>query len=86
MVAITARSISVNKRANIRKDRTPVRANQFKEVTYLSDGIIYFSFWKDETKTDFVVFLRDQNSPQWVVSECDDFIMGNGVARKLLAS
>lgn len=81
---VTARSISQNPNPARRTGRKAVTASMIKELSYLADGIIYTSFWTSDDKTDFCVFLRDQYSPEWVVSECDNYIMGGGVFRKLL--
>lgn len=81
---ITARSLSKNKKAHVKRQRTAVKCESFKELSYIGEGILYFSFWINEEKTEFCVFLRDPSSPAWVVSECDEYLMGSGVVGKLL--
>jgi len=80
---ITAKKLSVNKNANKKRQRTAVRFNQFKEMEYIGDGVLYFSFWIDENKSDFCVFLRDNTCTSWSVSECDNYLLGDGVVSKI---
>lgn len=80
---VTVKQLSKNKNAHKRKDRTPVRFSQFKEMDYIGDGILYFSFWIDESKTDFCVFLRENTNCSWSVSECDNYVLGDGVVSKI---
>ena len=80
---VTVKQLSKNKNAHKRKDRKPVRFSQFKEMEYIGDGKLDFSYWIDENKTDFCVFLRENTNCAWSVSECDNYILGDGVVSKI---
>ena len=74
---------SITKNNNIRKhraDRKAVRFTNFKSYSYVAEGIILMDF---EVDGKLVQFLDDTTNAKWLVSECDDYIVGSGVLNKI---
>ncbi len=76
---ISAKNISQNKNANKRRQRTALRFDQFASTEHISDNIYRLDFKVNDQQ---VTFLCDLYHPDWIVSECDDFIIGSGVIKK----
>ena len=76
---VTAKSISQNKNAGKRRHRIALRYEQFKSLDHIADNIYRIAFAVEDKE---VIFITDLFSPKWVVSECDDYIIGSGVIKK----
>ena len=77
---IRASSMSQNKNARKRRDRIALRYENMSAFTHIADNIYHSTFKVDDKE---VVFIFDIYHPKWVVSECDDYIIGSGVIKKM---
>ena len=74
---------SITQNPNMRKrrqDRKALRFDNFKSYSYVAEGIILLEF---EVEGKAVQFLDDRTNATWLVSECDDYIVGSGVLNKV---
>lgn len=75
--------ITVNKNMRKKADRKALSFINFCKDTYVGDGIVHLLFKVDQKE---IVFLDDHLNAKWLVSECNDFIVGSGVINKIYRS
>ena len=80
MKALTRFDITQNPNMRKRAERTAVRYVNFQNYSYVTEGIVHLVFNIDGTE---VVFLDDRLNAAWLVSECNNYIVGSGVLNKI---
>lgn len=83
MKAPTRFDITQNKNMRKRADRKALSYSHFASYAHVGEGIIYLVFNIDGTD---VIFLDDRLNASWLVSECNNFIVGAGVLNKIYRS
>mgnify|MGYP003594230610 CR=1 FL=1 len=83
MKALTRFDITQNKNMRKRADRKALKFDQYKNQSYIGDGIVHLVFSAENID---VVFLDDRLNSAWLVSECNNYIVGSGVLNKIYRS
>lgn len=76
-----ATRFDITQNKNIRKkaERKALRFSDYVNQTHVGDGIVHLVFNVDGKD---VIFLDDYTFANWLVSECNDYIVGRGVLNK----
>ena len=72
-------NITQNKNIRKKADRKALSFSNYINLSYVGEGIVHLVFSVDGND---VIFLDDTMLANWLVSECNKFIVGRGVLNK----
>lgn len=83
MRSATRFDITQNKNIRKKADRKALSYKHFVHYSHVAETIFHLVFNIDGTE---VIFLDDHLNATWLVSECNNYIVGSGVLNKIYRS